>query len=661
MSYQYNTERKDATEITRKMNQKILQERSRENLQIELEDVENAKKHLILQLGEESIVDENGEVIYDAEKYPLAKTREEFPDTVNPYLWQIKKDNDFAGVLKMAEGYYVAYGIEIASVGFIRSDNGWIVLDCGNFVESATVARKLVEKAIGEKIEGRVKAVIYSHSHLDHYAGVEAFMTKEQAGPAGEGKIPVIAPSDYEISLVDDNLYAGVAMARRLQYQGGMILQRDEKGTVSAGLNSSLGIRGRMSMILPTMQIEEEKKLTIDGVELTFIPSPNTETRAHMCVYSHKHKVLYLGDNSMGTIHNTYTMRGARVRDAGFWGGLFYHLYLEFGEEVEVVFQGHGIPHFKMESRPDNLKKNLLDQAVAYKYPSDQALLLANKGVKLNEVGNTLKIPDAIQRTWYTRAHYGNYSFNARGAVQRYLGFYDGNPVNLLPLPERKLAEKIVEYAGSAEEVLERAEKDFEKGEYQWVATITNHLVYLDPQNKKARYLCADALEQLGYQCETGLWRNAYLCGAKELRHPEETANRQIRYMDNRDVMPFVSASLILDYLAINFDGEKAIDVEAEYVLGILREEGDQAEEYHRLQLYKGTILHARIQKDEIQKDAKIAYLTNLQLYDLANGSLTVDEGFGKETKELTALLQKYVVNMDKYRNFNIIEPLAES
>lgn len=660
MSYQYNTQRKDATEITQKKNKKILQERSKENLKIELEDVEDAKKHLILKLGEENILDDQGEVLYDAKNHPVPKTSEEFPDTVNPYLWQIKKDNDFAGVLKMAEGYYVAYGIEIAMVSFICTSHGWIVLDCGNYVESARVALKLVEKAVGEKIEGNIVAVIYSHSHLDHYAGVEAFITKEQTGALEEGKIPVIAPADYEQSLVDDNLYAGIAMSRRLQYQGGMFLPRDEKGGVSAGVNASLGIRGRMSMILPTMQIEEEKRLSIDGVELTFIPSPNTETRSHMCVYSHTHKVLYLGDNSMGTLHNTYTMRGARVRDAGFWGGLFYHLYLEFGEEVEAIFQGHGVPHFKMESRPDNLKKNLLDQAVAYKYPSDQALLLANKGVKLNEVGNTLEIPDEIKRTWYTRAHYGNYSFNARGAVQRYLGFYDGNPVNLLPLPERKLAEKIVEYAGSVEEVLERAEKDFEKGEYQWVATITNHLVFLDPKNQKARYLCADALEQLGYQEECGLWRNAYLCGAHELRNPEELAERQIRYMDNRDVMPFVSPSLILDYLGINYDGERAVHVEEDFVLGILSEGSSEISEYYRIQLYKGTLLHAPVKKEEIKAGERIAHLTNLQLYDLASGQFHSEKPLGKETKELVDILKEYVVDTGKYRNFNIVEPLAE-
>lgn len=449
-------------------------------------------------------------------------------------------------------------------------------------------------------------------------------------------------------------------MSRRLQYQGGMFLPQDEKGSVSAGLNMSLGIRGRMSMLLPNQYIEKEETLETDGVSLTFIPSPNTETRAHMCVYSNTHKVLYLGDNSMGTIHNTYTMRGAKVRDANFWGELFYHLYLEFGDEAEAIFQGHGVPHFKMEQRPDNLQKFLLDQAVAYKYTSDQALLLANEGYKLNEVGNALQIPDQISKTWYTRQHYGNYSFNARGAVQRVLGFYDGNPVNLLPLPEKKLAEKLVEYMDSEEAVLERAKTDFEKGEYQWVATVTNHLVSFNPDNLEARYLCADALEQLGYQAESGLWRNAYLAGAYELRNPDAAKNQNIRYMDNRDVMPYVSTSLILDYLGINFDGEKAIDLDKIFAFEIVSE-NKETNEYSLIHLYKGTVLHEEVPKEKLPKDLVIISLTKSELYDIATKQFQPNaHTFDEAAKEILDIFDTYVVDTAAFRNFNLIEPIEQ-
>ena len=665
MGYELNACRKEATEYTKQYNRTLLKERNQEALRIELEDVEDAKAHLILQLGEEDILDEQGNVIYDSKKYPVPHSGD-FPDTVNPYLWQIKKDNEFAGVLKMAEGYYVVTGVEVAMIGFIRTEHGWIIEDCGNFAENAKAALQLAEKAIGENIRDHVVAVIYSHSHLDHYGGVEAFISAEQVGTLEEGKVPIIAPADYEQSLIDDNLYAGIAMSRRVQYQGGMFLPHDEKGSVSTGLNMTLlGIRGHISMLLPNWYIEREETFEIDGVRLTFIPSPNTETRSHMCVYSNTHKVLYLGDNAMGTIHNTYTMRGARVRDANFWGGLFYHLYLEFGEEVEAIFQGHGVPHFKMEKRPDNLQKFLLDNAAAYKYTSDQALLLANQGYKLNEIGNKLKIPEVISKTWYTRPHYGNYSFNARGAVQRALGFYDGNPVNLLPLPERRLAEKFIEYAGSEEVVLEKAKKDFEKGEYQWVATVTNHLVFLNPDNLDARYLCADALEQLGYQTETGLWRNAYLAGAMELRNPSSAANLDIRYMDNRDVMPYVSASLILDYLGINFDGGKALDFDETFVIEVVPEDSkntslsEKEKEYNLVRLYKGTVMHEAIEKAAVPKDAPVLSVTRLELYDLATKQYqNKDKKLDEKAAKILEILKTYVVDTGKYRNFNIIEPL---
>lgn len=654
MGYEYNAERKNATAYTKQFNQNLLNNRSEEQLKIEFEDVKDAKAHLVLALGEDDIVDDAGNVIYDAKKYPVQHSGD-FPDSVNPYLWQIKKDNEFAGVYRMADGYYVVTGVDIAMVGFIRTDHGWIVEDCGNYVESARVCLQLVEKVTGENIHDNIVAVIYSHSHLDHYAGVEAFITQDQAGALEDGKVVVIAPGDYEQSLVDDNLYAGIAMSRRLQYQGGMFLPRDEKGTVSAGLNSALGIRGRMSMILPNRYIEQEETIVIDGIILTFIPSPNTETRAHMCVYSNTHKVLFLGDNAMGTVHNTYTPRGARVRDAGFWGGLFYHLYVEFGDEVEAIFQGHGVAHFKLANRPDNLKKFLLDNAVAYKFPSDQALLLANQGVKLNEVGNQIHIPDEIRRTWYTREHYGNYTFNARGAVQRYMGFYDGNPVNLLPLPEKELAAKLVQYIGSEDLVLEKAEQDYEKGEYQWVATVTNHLVFLNPDNMKARYLCADALEQLGYQAETGLWRNMYLCGAFELRNPEAAASRNMRYMDNKDVMPYVSASLILDYLGINYDGEKAIHIEETFVLAI-----KDSVEMYLIHLYKGTVLHTKITLEQVPDEVITLTLSKAELYDIATKKYQGDVSkLNEDEKRIIQIFKENIVDTDWYRNFNIIEPLA--
>lgn len=661
MSLQLNAQRKDATEYTKAYNRRLLQEMDSPYHRAELLDVAFIKKHLIFEFGKEDVLDADGTLLFDSSRYQRAKT-EGFPDTVNPYLWQNRKDNEIAGVIQLAEGYYAVTGVDVSLIGFVRTEHGWVIQDCGNYIQNARIALRLVEMALGENIRDHIVALIISHTHLDHYGGVEAFVTKEQVGTFDEGKIPIIAPGEYEQSLIDDNLYAGIAMSRRLQYQGGFFLQKDEKGGVGTGLNLPLRIGGEMSFVMPTVFIEQDQTLDIDGLKIDFILSPNTETRAHMCTYFHRYDVLFLGDNAMGTLHNTYTMRGARVRDANFWGELFYRLYAKYGETVQAVFQGHGLPHIRQQERPDNLKKYLLDHAAAYKYTSDQALLMANKGYNLVQIGRELEIPEEIGRTWYVRPHYGDYSFNARGAYQRYLGFYDGNPVHLLPLEERETAKKIVEYAGSVEAVLERAKADYEKGEYQWVATVTNYLVFLDPENMDARYLCADALEQLGYQAESGLWRNAYLSGARELRDPEAVKHQDNRYMDNRDVMPYVSADLLLDHMGINFDGSRALHLDEQFWFRVLSGESGKAEEYHRVQIYKGTLLHVQVPKEDFVPREAVVSLTREELYLLAAG--TYDRSRKQEdtrAERILDLLENYIVDTGKYRNFNLIEPLEEA
>lgn len=624
-----NNQVKGAAPATRAKHAEVLARLTEESLAKERADHANTKKHLVLALGETDVVDLDGNLLYPKQNVAAeagktgnnlqsaeseqsagmagtARSREttgsessgsgkpggtvgdsrgpettgsngtgsrkpagaagaprpeDYPDTVNPWLRQAQISNDFAGILKLASGYYVALGIDICEIGFLKSDHGWIIVDCGNFVETAHIALRLAELAAGENIRDHIQAVIISHTHPDHYGGIDAFVKDGDA-------IPIYGPGGYEQSLIDDNLYAGIAMARRLVYQGGMILPRSDTGGAGVGYPGGIRMRGHQSFRFPTVLIEEDQTLDIDGIELDFFLTPNTETRAHMGVYSRTHRVLFLGDNAMGTLHNISTPRGARVRDANYWGSVFYTLYVRYGESVQAVWQGHGIPMIAEETN-ENLKTYLLDHAAAYKYTNDQALLLTNKGYSRDQIDAQFRIPDEIGKQWYLRPHYGEYSFNARGTYTKYMGFYDGNPVTLHPLERTQRAAKLVEYIGSAELVLEKAKADFEQGEFQWVAEITNELIFLDPENTKARFLCADALEQLGYQAENGVQRNCYLCGALELRHPELLDKKGILYMDNRLIMPYVSPSLLLDYLGINFDGEAALHEEADFVLEI--------------------------------------------------------------------------------------------
>lgn len=651
-----NGNQKGASKYTKKLHKEIFEQMDPALSEIEREDLENYKAHFIFMLGDENIRNEAGDVIWPRE-LQHGLTEKEFPDTVNPYLWKNYVNGYYAGVVKYAEGFYTVSGLDSSPIGFIRSKNGWIIQDCGNTVSAAQIAVDLIEKAVNEKVRGKIKAIIYSHTHTDHLGGVAAFATPEEVGTLEEGKIPILAPAEFEQSLVDDNLYAGIAMSRRLTYQCGLYLPHNEKGRVSIGLSSTLGVQGGVSSIMPTWLITEDSTVEVDGVKLSFVLAPNTETRAHMCTYFDDYHVLFLGDVGVGTIHNTYTMRGAPVRDANYWGKVFYKLYRLYGKKVQAIYQGHGIPHFKLESRPDNLKRYLLDNAVAYKYTHDQALLLANEGYTIDEVGRYLKVPESISRTWYTRGHYGSYSFNARGTIQRYLGFYDGNPVNLLPMDKREYAKKIISYIGSEELVLEKAKQDFENGEYQWVATITQVLINKDPKNKEARYLCADSFEQLGYQTENALWRNAYLAAALDLRNPEIAENMNGRAMGNDEVIPFVSVELLLDHLGINFDGFAAGGLSADFALRVKLPNGGDSD--HKIEVYKGTILHEVINQEEeilrLKEEGKLYTLSKRELYQLATKHLPKETA--DSLPEELAAIYAFVVDTSQYRHFHLVEP----
>lgn len=650
MKRKLNAARKDATQITRQYHQSLLQKMDDAYLQQERRDLEWLKEHLILEWGSVDITDYDGTLLFDHTTWK-AHHAKGFPPTVNPYLWQTVKDNEIAGVVQLASDYYLVTGVDVAMIGLIRTKHGWIVQDCGNYVESAKMALRLAEIALDTDIKNHIQAVIISHSHVDHYGGIAVF--------AGDKQIPVIAPAPYEQSLIDDNLYAGVAMSRRLQYQGGFLVGHDEKGSVGCGLNSVQVMGKTLSFRMPDVLIDHDQTITIDGTQIECILSPDTETRAHMCTYYPQSQVLFLGDNAMGTLHNTYTIRGARVRDANFWGSLFYRLAVTYGDRLQAVYQGHGLAHVLDEKHPSNLREFLLDNAAAYKYTNDQALLLANKGYSLNDIGH-MEIPEQISKCWYTRPHYGHYSTNARGAYMRYLGFYDGNPVNLLPLTKREEAGKLVEYIGSEELILEKAAQDFEKGEYQWVASITNYLVYLHPENTQARYLCADALEQLGYQAESGLWRNAYLSGAAELRRPAGEVAPKASYMNNQDVMPYVSADLLLDYLGINFDGEKGIDLRSRFVLKIRPQAAKRAVEYQRVEIYKGTVLHTGVEEKDIAPEELVIPIDYGQLYRLAAGKGIEPDGFSDQGWKHLEELAEYIVDTQAYQSFPLVEPWEE-
>ena len=440
------------------------------------------------------------------------------PDTANPSLWRNTQLNAKAGLFEVCDGIYQVRGFDMANTTFIRTDHGWIVFDVLMCKENMKAAKELMEKRFGPL---DIKAVLYSHSHVDHFGGVEGVIDRAQVADdslsikaqLASGKIPVLAPAGFLKHAISENVYAGIAMARRAQFQYGTVLNKGEKGALSVGIGMGQST-GTVSLIAPTYEIGEDvPKLTIDGLEIEFQLTPGTEAPAEMNAYFPKYRALWMAENCTGTLHNLYTLRGAEVRDANDWAKYIIEADQRFCDKTDVVFQSHNWPHWGEE-----IHEYLLNTAAIYKFIHDQTLHYMNLGYTANEISAMLTLPEKLEKVWYTRPYYGTLAHNAKAVYQKYLGWYDANPVNLNPLPPCDTAKKLVEYLGSTELVLCKAKKDYAKGEYQWVAQITKELVYADPANQKARNLCADALEQLGYQAESGAWRNAYLMGAAELR-----------------------------------------------------------------------------------------------------------------------------------------------
>ena len=493
--------------------------------------------------------------VWDLQSY--GDLNRDAPDTVNPSLWRNTQLNAKAGLFEVCDGIYQVRGFDMANTTFIRTDHGWIVFDVLMCKENMKAAKELMEERFGPL---DIKAVLYSHSHVDHFGGVEGIITREQVADAtlslkkqlASGKTPVLAPAGFLKHAISENVYAGIAMARRAQFQYGTVLDKGEKGALSVGIGMGQST-GTVGLIAPTYEIGEDvPKLTIDGLEIEFQLTPGTEAPAEMNAYFPKYRALWMAENCTGTLHNLYTLRGAEVRDANDWAKYIIEADQRFCDKTDVVFQSHNWPHWGEE-----IHDYLLNTAAIYKFIHDQTLHYMNQGYTSTEVAAMLTLPEKLEKVWYTRPYYGTLAHNAKAVYQKYLGWYDANPVNLNPLPPSDTAKKLVEYLGSTDAVLRKARKDFEKGDYQWVAQITKELVFADPSNQKARNLCADALEQLGYQAESGAWRNAYLMGAAELRKGNlsglaRTANGL------GSAMKEMTVDMLLDYISILTDANAA-------------------------------------------------------------------------------------------------------
>ena len=608
------------------------------------QEFDNATRGLLDDQEGRVIYNDDGTTAWDLQSYGDLDC--DAPDTVNPSLWRNTQLNAKAGLFEVCDGIYQVRGFDMANATFIRTNHGWIIFDVLMCKENMQAAKALMENRFGPL---DVKAVLYSHSHVDHFGGAEGAIDRNNvADPSlsvdkqlASGKTVILAPKGFLKHAISENVYAGIAMARRAQYQYGTVLEKGEKGALSIGIGMGQST-GQVSLIAPTYEIgEDTPKLTIDGLEVEFQLTPGTEAPAEMNAYFPKYRALWMAENCTGTLHNLYTLRGAQVRDANDWAKYIIEADQRFCNRTDVVFQSHNWPHWGEE-----IHEYLLNTAAIYKFIHDQTLHYMNMGYTSNEIAAMISLPDALEKVWYTRQYYGTLPHNAKAIYQKYLGWYDANPVNLDPLPPSETAKKMVEYLGSTEAVLLRAKKDYNKGEYQWVAQITKELVFADPSNQKARNLCADALEQLGYQAESGAWRNAYLMGAAELRNGNLSGRaRTANGLTNS--MRAMTVSMLLDYIAILTDANAAQNDDLTLNLTVT----DENEQFY-VTRKNGVLL---TYPGENRPDAQASVTCRrLQLFALMTGQ---QAGQVQITGDATVLKRLLAYASKFEKTFNVIEP----
>ena len=550
------SESKDASSHTISINSAIYSMLDFENTQ----EADFATKGLIDAPEVLELKNEDGEVIWSQEAFSFLDDYEKAPDTVNPSLWENTKNNHAYGLFEVMEGIYQVRGYDMANLTVVRGDTGWIVFDPLMSVECSKAAMALIEKNLGLL---PVRAVIISHPHVDHYGGISGVISAEDTADStlsiaeqlASDKIPVIVPEGFVEHAVSENVYAGKAMGRRANYQYGVLLEESVTGTLAMGIGMGQST-GMVSFINPTYEIKETgEKLVIDGVEFEFQMTPGTEAPAEMNTWLPEFKALWLAENCTATLHNLYTLRGAKIRDGAAWAKYITEAVTLYGKDVQVAFQSHNWPHWGN----DVIIDYMIDTAAVYKFINDQTLTYINQGYTSDEISNMIKLPDKLAKNWYTRQYYGTVAHNSKAVYQKFMGWYDANPVNLNPLTPTDSAKKWVEYLGDVDEVLRMAKKDFDNGEYQWVAEVTNVIVFADPDNTAARLLCADALEQLGYQAESGPWRNAYLTAALELRNGNQADNVLQAKTDGKMAMN-MTADMLFDYMSILLDKQAMAD-----------------------------------------------------------------------------------------------------
>jgi linear primary-alkylsulfatase len=574
----------------------------------------------------------DGRVVWDNDAYSFITG--DAPPTVHPSLWRQCMLTAKQGLYEVVPGIYQVRGLDISNISFVEGDAGLIVIDPLVSTEVAGAALQLYRA----HRDRPVVAVIYTHSHVDHFGGVLGVTSQADVDA---GTVQVLAPEGFTEHVVQENVYAGVAMARRATYMYGSQLARGPQGHVGCGLGQAPSL-GEIALIVPTVDIRTTGETrTIDGVEIEFQMAPGTEAPAEMHFYFPRFRALCMAENATHNLHNLLTLRGALVRDPHAWSGYLTEAIDTFAGRTDVVFASHHWPTWGHERVVEFLSL----QRDLYAYLHDQTLRLLNQGHTGAEIAETLQMPPALDKAWHTRGYYGSVSHNVKAIYQRYMGWFDGNPARLWPHPPEALAGRYVDAMGGIDRVVELAQQAFDSGDLRWAATLLDHAVFADSTHAGARALLAETFDQLAYGAENATWRNFFLSGAMELRDGNFGTAAQTTSLT---LMSALTPAQIFDGLAITVNGPRAWDVDLAVDVIV-------AGTNYRLALRNGVLVSRETPADPATADVTVKLDNALRLLTVAMGDVSSP---GLEISGDQAALQQLLGVLDKPDPaFNIVTP----
>jgi alkyl sulfatase BDS1-like metallo-beta-lactamase superfamily hydrolase len=509
-------------------------------------DFDEAKKGFIAEPPYKKIMADAGHVAWDMGSYQWLLQGKDF-DSIHPSLQRQAILNMAFGLYEVVpDKIYQVRGYDLANISFIKGDTGWIIFDPLTAKETARAALEFINEKLGKR---PVVGVVYSHSHVDHFGGVRGVVDEADVQ---SGKVKVIAPEGFLNAAISENVFSGNAMSRRTQYQYAVLLPRDPHGHVDQSIGKNVA-NGNVGLIAPNLLITKDfEEVTLDGVKMVFQNTPDTEAPVEMNTWFPQFKAFWAAENITGTIHNIYTLRGAPVRNALNWSKQINNALYKFGQEAEVMFASHSWPRWGNE----RIQEVMRAQRDTYANLNNQSLHYANQGVTINQIHNVYQLPSSLWKQWPAHSYHGSSEHNSRGVINRFLGYWDGNPATLIPLSPEDSAPLYVEMMGGSAKIMAKGKQLYAKGKYLEASEILNRLVFAQPKNQAAKDLLADVFEQIGYQKESPSLRNSFLQGAYELRTglpggvPVQSSGP--------DVIRAMSTENWLDFLGISVDPRKA-------------------------------------------------------------------------------------------------------